>query len=398
MKTFEFEAIDLHGQAVVGREGAQDLLELDRELERQGLTLTRAKAVAKPTVTKVGKLKRRELIAFTTQLATVVGAGVPIVEGLRELAGRMPSPGSKGVVEELVRDLEAGRSLAEAMERQEKSFPDVYRASVGAGELSGQLPEVLGRMASYLEWARSIRATTIQALVYPCILSSAVFTLIVVLVTWVLPRITSLFPGGREKLPSQTRTLLAISDFVTGYWVWLLAGASVGVAGLVLALKNPRTRRMLSRLALAIPRYGDVVRMIATSKFASTAATLQNAGCEIFKVLGVAGSACGNAYLAHRFTEVTKGVQLGRTITESLALDPVMDPLLIQMTSVGERSGDLGDALEKLAAYYDQEVPRAVKWFLSLLEPAILVVGGVVVAFVLLAALLPVFSMYDNLG
>ena len=398
MKAFEYTAISSSGEVVTGRQHAEDELELDRTLESHGLTLSKARVIARRAEAAIGKMSRAELIQFTNQLATVISAGVPIVEGLRDLAVRMRTANGRAVVEQLVRDLEGGHSLSEAMARQDTSFPDVYRASIDAGELSGHLPRVLKRLAGYLEWVRSIKATTVQALVYPCILSCAVLGLIVVLITWVLPRIIGLFPGGREQLPSETKTLLAISDFATTNWAWLLLAFGALVASYVTALRKPRSRRLLSRVALAIPRYGECARMIATSKFAATAATLQMAGCEVHKVLTVAGSACGNAYLTHRFAVVTEGVQRGRTITESLSDEPLMDPLLLQMTGVGEKSGDLADAFEKLSEYYDQEVPRMVKWFLALLEPAIMLIGGVVVAFVLMAALMPVFSLYENLG
>jgi type II secretory pathway component PulF len=398
VRTFEYSAVGATGQVITGRQAAQDELHLDRELEGQGLTLTRAKVLARVRSGRAAAMSRGELISFTTQLATVISAGVPIVGGLSALGKRMRTERGRTVVEELVRDLEAGQPLSKAMERQSASFPTVFRASISAGELSGNLPRVLKRLAAYLEWVRAIRATTIQALVYPCILATAVLGLTVVLITFVLPRIIGLFPGGRDQLPKETRLLLSISEFMTGNWVLVLLGVGAAVAGFVFALRRPKSRCFLSRLSLSIPRYGEVSRMLATSKFASTAATLQQAGCEVYKVLGVAGEACGNAYLASRFAVVKARVERGQTITESLEHEPIMDPLLVQLAGVGEQSGDLADAFEKLSDYYDQEVPRMVKWFLSLLEPAILLVGGVVVAFVLLAALLPVFNLYDSLG
>lgn len=398
MKTFEYSAVNPKGETIIGTQRAEDLMDLDSLLEGQELTLVKGKAISKSGGTAAGKMTRVELISFTTQLSTVISAGVPILEGLEDLAVRMRTPAARQVVEEMVRDLQAGLSLSEAMGKQGKSFPSVYRASIDAGEMSGDLPAVLSRLARYLEWVRAIRATTIQALVYPCILAFAVVGLIAVLITWVIPRITGLFPGGRDSLPKQTQILLGISDFVVGNWMWLvLGGVAFGVA-YGFAMRQPHLRQRLSRVALAIPRYGDVSRMIATSKFASTASTLQQAGCDIFRVLSVAGASCGNAYMAARFEAVTSNVRRGATITDSLAAEPLMDPLLIQMTSVGERSGDLATSLERLAEYYDNEVPRVVKWFLSLLEPLILIVGGVVVAFVLVAALLPIFSMYESMG
>lgn len=397
MVFYEYAALDGGGLAVTGRASAPDEISLDRDLEIRGLCLTKAKKVRGEVQSKGAKLSSDELVFFTTQLATLLDAGVPVVDGLHGIAKRMRTPQGSSMVKLLLERLEAGHGLADTLETQPRSFPTVYCQCVAAGEMSGSLPEVLNRLASFLTWVRAMRATTIQAMVYPGILMCAITGLIVVLLTFVLPRITSLFPGGKDQLPSQTRLVMAVSDFLIGNWM-LLVGA---VAGTVLAYTFARRKRefrvALARFQLRIPRYGTVARMLATSRFASTAATLQGAGCPIASVLEAAGATCGNEYMADRFLAISEQVRRGSTITECLEAEPVMDPLLIQMTHIGETSGDLASCFRKLSEYYDEEVPRAVKWFLSMLEPAILIVSGLAVAYILLAALLPIFSLYESL-
>lgn len=397
MATFEYAAVGAGG-TVTGRASAADELALDRELESKGLTLTRAKELRDGPVRGGVRLSRAELVFFTTQLATLLDAGIPVVDGLRGIGKRMRTPAGKRMVEVLLGNLEAGHGLAETLAAQPRSFPRVYTQCVAAGELSGSLPKVLNRLAKFLAWVRAMRAMTIQALVYPAILMLAILVLIVVLLTFVIPRITSLFPGGQAQLPSQTRFVMAVSDFLIAQWPWLVGGFA-GLAVLYgLGRRIKEFRIAVAHLQLKIPRYGDVARMLATSRFASTASTLQGAGCQISEVLEVAGTTCGNEYMASRFLAVSDSVRAGSTITESLEAEPLMDPLLTQMTHIGETAGDLAGSLEKLAEYYDEEVPRTVKWFLSLLEPTILIVSGIVVAFILLAALLPVFSLYESLS
>ncbi|MCP3917324.1 MAG: hypothetical protein GY711_17395 [bacterium] len=397
-RLFEYVAVGADGEQVAGRRNADDELELDRLLEATGLTLTRAKVVKLGSSTARGKLGAADLMAFTTQVATVLSAGVPLVSGLRDIGGRMRSPAARIVIEEVVKEVESGHALSDALDHQGKSFPDVYRASVRAGELSGSIPEVLRRLAKHLEWARSMRSTTLQALVYPAMLSFAICGLIVTLITFVLPRIVKMFPGGAEDLPTQTRILLGISGFLTDNAVLLVLGVVVLVVGSNALLRRPAIRERVSRLLLRTPKVGEVARMLAVSRFASTAATLYNAGCDVFTVLQVGGEACGNYSMRCSFERVGRHVQRGGTITEGLEAEPDIDPLMIQMTAVGEQTGALGASFDRLTEYYDGEVPRIVKWLLSLLEPTILIVAGAVVAFILLAALMPMFSLYDNLG
>lgn len=397
MATFEYAAVGAAGQ-VTGRASAADEMALDRDLETKGLTLTRAKELTDGPVQGGVRLSANELVFFTTQLSTLLSAGVPVVEGLQGISTRMRTASGTRMVQVLLENLESGHGLAETLAAQPRSFPYVYTQCVAAGELSGSLPKVLTRLANFLAWVRAMRTTTIQALVYPAILMCAIATLVIVLLTFVIPRITSLFPAGAGQLPAQTQTVMAISDFLVQYWPVLLGAVVVAVGSFLFARRYKSFRIAFSRLQLGIPRYGIVARMLATSRFASTASTLQGAGCQISAVLEIAGSTCGNEYMGSRFQVVAERVRSGETITECLEDEPMMDPLLIQMTHIGETAGDLAGTLAKLSEYYDEEVPRTVKWFLALLEPAILICSGLLVAYILLAALLPVFSLYESLS
>lgn len=395
---FEYTATDTSGKTSTGVLMAVDELDLDRQLEGRGLTLTKARHRKSSARGGRAKLTREELINFTTQLATVTGAGVPIVDGLNGIGQRMESEGARTLIGELVAGLEGGDGLSEVMKPYERAFPDVYRASVRAGESAGALDSVLFRLARYLDWARQMRATTIQALIYPGILLCAISGLIFVMLYFVLPKILKLFPGGRDTLPAQTQNVLAASDFVRENILALaFAGVLAGV-GWVWAMKRPGPRAFVHTLLLRLPKVGRVAQKIATSKFASTAATLQSAGCDIFHVLQISSETCGNTAMSNAFQRATDRVRKGETISAALEKEPLVDPLLVQLVSVGEKSGNLDGCLERLVAYYDDEVPRAVKKFLALLEPAMLLSAGMIVAYILLAALMPIFQLYENMG
>ncbi len=395
-KTWRYEGIGPAGR-VSGNAKAPTEFELDESLAREGITLVRAKPIKAGPRRESGKLSGPDLVTFTTQLATVLGAGVPIVEGMRDLGVRMRSPVSRAVISDVVKELEAGASLSGALEARPKSFPIIYRASVRAGEMSGAMPEVLQRLAGHMEWVRSIRQTTVQALVYPAILAAAITVLVITLVTFLVPRIVKMFPGGRDELPWQTRNVLWVSDALTSNWIFIVGGGAVGCALAWYFGRKPAGRLWISARMLAVPRLGDVLRMFSTAKFTATASTLQNAGCQIADVIGISGSACGNASLAASFERANSSIQRGATISQALAEDARMDPLLLQMVAVGERAGDLGGCLDKLGEHYDRELPRIVKWMLSLMEPMLLVLGGIIVAYTLFAAFLPLLDMYDKL-
>lgn len=398
MNTYEYTAATAEGGLVTGRAWASDEVELDRDLETRGLTLTKSTVVVSDRRLKRHKLTRDDLITMTTQLATVSSAGVHLVEGLSGIGERMQRNTSRLLVQDLVNALRAGQMLSEAMDKHPQSFPPVYRATVRAGEASGALDRVLTRLARYLEWVRGMRATTLAALIYPGILFFALFGLVMVLLYFVLPRIIGLFPGGREQLPGETRALLAISDFLTEQWLPLALAAGLTIGGFAWAKSTLKGRIAIDRALLAIPKLGHVLRQIAVSKFASTASILQQAGCDVFTVIGVSGSTCGNAAIGAAFERVNERVRRGETITQALEREQDLDPLLVQMVSIGEKTGSLDTCLAKLVEYYDEQIPRTVKKFLTILEPAMLMGAGVVVAFILLAALMPIFEMYENIG
>lgn len=397
MKTYAYHAVSSDGRRVSGRARAHDELELDRELESRGLHLGSASVLSGARSRRRARIPADELLSMTTQLAVTSGAGVPLVQALESISRRAASRETSDVLDEIVLGLEHGQALSEALEAHPRCFPLVYRASVRAGESSGALDVILRRLARHLEWARAMRATTLQALTYPALLGMAILALLAILISFVLPRILKLYPGGVEDLPAQTRTVMALSAFLRDQAAPLLGALLLGGLALALVRRTESGRVALGRLVLAVPRLGRVALQIATSRFASTASILHNAGCDVFTVLDIAGETCGNAALQAGFRRTAEGVRRGLTITESLEREPLADPLLIQLVSVGEQTGDLGSSLARLVEYYDEEIPRLVKRLLGFLEPAILVASALVVGYILLAALLPIFNLYETL-
>ena len=396
LKLFEYTTFGADGQRSEGHLAARDEAELDRLLERKGLTLSKARRTQGGARSHRERFNHAQLVAFTTQLSTLLDAGVPMLSSLRHGAKRMQVSAGRGVVDSIVRSLEGGLSLSEALDIEAKSFPEVYRASVRAGEHSMELPAVLSRQAQQLRWVKEIRGSVSQALIYPVVLMVAVLGLVAVLLVFLLPRLTVLFPKDAV-LPWQTRWVLALSDFAIEHSVLLGGGILLGVLTFVGAQFWKPTRCALSRLLLALPRLGELVRMVSTARFAATMADLHGAGCDVLMTLDVAGKTCGSAALQEGFARVAERVRTGATIAESLDQEPLMDPLLVQLIDVGEASGELEPCLRRVASCYDEEVPRKVKWALSLLEPLLIAGAAVVVGFILLAAILPILDLYDSI-
>ena len=373
-------------------------LELDADFEERGWLLTSASELPRERISAVTRLKRAELVQLASTLATLNTAGVPIREGLNGLMERTTSPRVRALLTEMLSQLEAGRSLSEVVDAHPRVFPRVFRASVTAGEASGSLGRVLAKLAEHMEWATAMRATTVQALIYPCLLLLAIGGLIGILLYHVLPNIVDMLPGGAEQLPTETRFVLSVSHLLTSNIVVIAGSVGLLAAALISAEKNPKFRARTHRLFLAVPGIGSLAAKIAISKFASTAAVLKNAGCDVFTMLSVSARTVGNAALEGALHRATARVRAGQALSRALEQEPLIDPLLVQIVGVGEQTGNLDQSLADLAAHYDREVPRTVRRTLGLFEPTLLIVAGVVVAFILLAAMLPIFDMYDLLG
>jgi len=397
-RLFEYEACRSDGSRVRGHATATGELELDQTLEREGLTLVSAVPSKAGRGLESVRMPRHDLVAFTNQLATMIQAGVPLLQGLKHIAQHGRSRAARRVVDSILRHIESGASLSDALAAHPAVFPETYVAMVRSGEMSGALPEVLRRQGAYLDWMREVRGITQQALIYPTALLLAITGLVIILITFLIPRLVGLFPGGHEDLPSQTKFVMAVSDFARANWKGFIGLALAGAAAHVVMLRVPRTRVQLSQLLLRIPRLGRLVDMLAVARFATTAASLHKSGCDIIKTLEIASGASGNAFMRSRFGLVLERVRGGATIHEAMDDTGGLDPYLVQLIGVGEASGSLGDCLEYIADSYNAEVPRVVKWTLGLIEPMVLIVGGIVVALLLLAAILPIFKIYETLG
>jgi general secretion pathway protein F len=322
---------------------------------------------------------------ITRQLSTLLSAGVPLVEALRSM-----SEESVGFWKELlvsVRErVTGGASLSRALEEHKEIFPEFYRSMVAAGEQSGALDKVLARVADFLEKQAAIRSKIRAAMVYPLFMISVGFIVLSFLFVFVVPKIVRIFENTKSALPFITVVLIAVSNFFVGYW-WVIVIAAVA---LILGMKRLRKRHrmLIDSIKLKLP--GGVLQSLYFGRFTRTLGFLLEGGLPVLKALDLSAQSVGNLVLGKRIVESAKNIAEGARLSASLAGFP---PVLLQLISTGEKSGTLGEILKKAADSYEDDFERRVQKALSLLEPSMILIMGLVVAFIVFAVLLPIFQL-----
>jgi type IV pilus assembly protein PilC len=396
MPTFKYKAIDCNGRQSSGSLAARTEGDLAAELESLGLfllTASTAESAARSKRAYGGGVSRRELISFSHDLVLLFSSGVPLLEGLKELVAEVDNPNFARVLDDVRQRLEDGDSLSQAMERYPRVFPDTYVAMIKAGEASGSMEKVLANVVAHLEWQEENKGIIVQALIYPSILFVAVIGLILMLLTFLLPRIANVFEQARVELPKPTLILLAISHFLVTYWPFLVGGIAGFVTSFVVARRTRKGRLAIDGAMLRVPFFGELARKVGAATFCHTLAVLTQAGVAVPQALEIVAKVLKNAVLSAAVTRASSRIMEGGTLTDSIKESNVFQPLVIRMMGVGERTGNLEEALTKVNEYYDRIVPQAVKRFVALLEPTIIVFAGIVVGFIVLCTLLPIFRL-----
>ena len=386
------------GEIIEGVYVADSESRLRTELEEKGLfVLSLQHRAGFPGLASRGGRRRRissrEFLVFNQELATLLKAGMPLVQSLEILRQRVANPTFKAVLDAVYEKVKAGTALSDAFAEHPGLFPAVYSASLMAGERSGSLEEVIRRYVAYEKVIGAVKRRTISALIYPAILVVMMVALIGIIVIRVVPGFSSFYANFGRELPLSTRMIVGVSDFlVTNLWL-----IGIGLVAIVVSavgwVKQPGQRTRVDALLLQIPWAGDTVRKFATSQFARTLATLLGGGLPLVNGLEVAGAAMTNRYLAHELEEVTRRVREGQSLAAAMLERGVFPDVAVKMVEVGESTGALQEMLNSLAEFYDEEIETEVARFITLIEPVILVIMGVVIAAVVLALYMPLFEL-----
>ncbi|MCX7748980.1 MAG: type II secretion system F family protein [Clostridia bacterium] len=343
------------------------------------------------------KIKIKDIAVFCRQFAIVLEAGVPIATALDVLVEQTANPTLKDCLRDIYENIQKGTSLSAAMQQQKDTFPTILIYMVEAGEISGQLDRVFKKAADDFEKSYKLNHKIKNAFTYPVIVTVVAIIVVMVLLTFVIPTFESVLKGMGVELPLPTRILIAVSNVVKSLW-WIISVGLVGVSlFLVRYLRTQNGKRFIGGLAIKLPVVKGVTKDIMTSRFTRTLATLMSSGVLLIQALEVVEKVLGNAVIADKVRDVQEEVKKGKGLTQPLTNLNYFPPMLMSMVKIGEESGELDFALNKCADFYDQEVETSLQRMTELISPAVIMVLAVIVGFILLSVLFPMFSVYQNI-
>ena len=394
------------GEIVEGIYVAESEARLRREFEEKGLYVLgiqragrRALAgVHLPALPVRRSVSGREFLVFNQELATLLKAGMPLVQSLDILRRRVTNVIFKGVLDDVYERVRSGSALSEAFEAHTGMFPGVYTASLLAGEKSGNLEQVLRRYVSYVKIVSSVKRKTISALVYPAILVVLSLCVVTIIVVKVVPEFGAFYNQFGKELPLSTRAIVATSNFVTSYYLLILAGIAATALAFYGWVKQPGQRRRLDRLILKVPMLGPIAQKFSTSQGSRTLATLLGGGIPLVNALEVTARSLANQHMAAELTIAAQQVREGRSLAASMQDSGVFSDVAIKMVEVGESTGALQEMLNSLSDFYDEEIDTNLGRFITVVEPALLVIMGIVIAGLLLSLYLPLFNLSSALN
>lgn len=396
MPTYRYKAKDPKGKTITGTITAANEAAVTARLERMGNTPL-AITVEKPPVWSISfgpqRVKIDHMVAFTRQFATIVKAGVPIVQGLGILSEQTESPVLKDVLKKVMHDIEGGASLSQAISKFPNIFSDLYVNSVVAGEAGGVLDTVLLRLAELMERDSETATNVRGALQYPVITMVAMTIASFILVVFVVPRFASIYGRFKEQLPLPTRVLIGANYLIVHYWYFLIAGAAAFGFLFHRYASTRNGRFQLDLIKLKLPVFGVLFMKVAMGRFSAMLMTLNSSGLPILRSLEIVAATVGNAVIGREIDLLRRSVADGRGISGSILESKIFPPMVGHMISIGETTGSLDDMLASVASYYDLEVKSMIKNLTTLIEPIMTAVLGVVVLGMALAIFLPLWNM-----
>jgi type IV pilus assembly protein PilC len=404
MPTFAYSGRTRAGQVVSGERVADTMDAAVAALRREQIMVTRIDAAkgkpaaAAPKGPKGGKtVPSKNLAIFTRQFSVMIDAGLPLVQCLDILGKQEPNKHFSAVILKVREDVESGAALADAMKKHPKTFDQLYSNMIAAGEAGGILDTILKRLATYIEKAVKLKGEVKSAMIYP-IAVIVIATLVVAAILWkVIPTFAAMFQGLGAKLPAPTLFVIALSDFVVS-WGWLVL-VGLGAAGYAIKTyyATPIGRHNIDAILLKTPILGDILRKVAVARFCRTLSTLLTSGVPILDGLDITARTSGNAVIEDAILTTRTSIERGETIAGPLRETNVFPSMVVQMISVGETTGALDAMLSKIADFYEEEVDTAVAGLLTLMEPVMIAVLGVVVGGIVIAMYMPIFDMISKL-
>jgi general secretion pathway protein F len=396
MEAFQYQALDATGRTVSGVVQADTARQARMQMRAQGLLpsmVGKVDARARARQVWARGISAAELSLVTRQMATLLESGLTMEQALNALIEEAAAPIAREVLSGVKTEVTAGQSFAGALGAYERSFPEFYRAVVHGGEESGALPKVLEHLADYLDARQALRQKTSLALLYPALVTGVAVTIVTGLLIYVVPQVVQVFQQSRQALPLLTRALIGLSDFLRATWPYLVAIIVSTTVAARMALRRAAARRRWHALLLRMPWLGPLIRGVNTSRFASTLAILVGGGVPLLTALASGARVMTNTVLSEAIERAIERVREGASLARALGETRSFPPLLVHLVASGEASGKLEQMLERAARLETQALERRLAVFLTLLEPAMILVMGGIVLLIVLAILLPIIEI-----
>ena len=395
MTTFAWTGKTAEGVVRQGELAAENQADVFSRLRRDRISVTsvQKKAEAAKTGKVKGKVSDKDIVVFTRQIATMIDAGLPLVQCLEIISAQAENPAMAQMLRGVRADVEGGSTFSDALAKYPKAFDDLYVGMAAAGEAGGVLDTILNRLAKYIEKSIVLKRKVKMAMIYPAVIVTVAVAVITIMLIWVIPVFGKLFGDFGAELPFLTQMMIDLSDFVRGYFLFIAAAvAGVGYA-FVRYYRTDAGRRQIDRLALKSPVFGPLIQKVAVAKFTRTLGTLISSGISIMEGLVITSKTSGNKTVEAAILRVRQGISEGKTIAEPLQKEAVFPRMVVSMIAVGESTGAMDSMLNKIADFYDEEVDAAVSSLTAMLEPIFIVVLGVIVGTMVIAMYLPIFQL-----
>jgi type IV pilus assembly protein PilC len=398
MPSFRYEAIDENGNIVRGTMRAETEREVVERLAQENRRVIyigeeREAERGKGWSLWFGKVKERDLLVFTRQFATLLRAGVPIIRSLDSLRDQTLNPTLRDIIQQVRNDVMGGMSLADALARHPKVFSPLYVSMVRVAEATGNMGDVLNRIASFIDHEMTIKGRIKGALVYPALVLTVALAVLIVLFFFVMPTFKSIFSEMGAELPMITRIAMSFTDWLLHWWFAIPLVILAIFLFYYVYRRIPSGRYQIDLLKLKLPLFGQLSQKMALSRFARTFSTLLGAGVPMLRALEIVRDVVGNSVFAAAVSALRESVRDGYKLSSLMANYGIFPSMVVQMVDTGEESGNLPDMVEQVAIFYDEEVDRSIKALLSLMEPVMIILLACVVGFIAFSIYLPLFKM-----
>ena len=364
-------------------------------LNRNLLVVSIQERIAKKGRTAGGSIALGDLVLFTRQLATMIDAGLAMVQSLQALADQTQNKVMRDVIKDVCTRVEGGDSFSEALQKHPKAFNRLYVAMVGAGEKGGLLAEILARLAVYLENTARLRKKVKSAMMYPTVVTFVAIAITVFLLVKVIPVFAEIYSGFGAKLPGPTQFLMSVSHIVKSYFLLLLLGSGGAIYAWLYFIKTKKGREFWDSRRIKLPIFGVIAHKICLARFTRTLASLIRSGVPILEVLQIVSQTVGNVIMEKAIKVAASDIERGESISAALGKHPVFPNMIIRMITVGEQTGKIDNMLERISDFLDEEIETVLAGLTSLIEPILIVVLGVVIGGMVICMFLPIFKLSE---